>query len=160
MRSPLVISSRPGKRTFSLWATPPPMPPRLAPGPPRPRRVTVVEGGRAPLQAGQRRVQAVQGSLVEAGAALAGVDELSVLVVVAEQQRPEPGPRPLRVGKAADDELLAGLALELQPVPGPAGAVGRGGALGDDPLPALGAGLPVVRLAVGVPVHGEAHRVI
>src|SRR6185312_29519 len=59
-----------------------------------------------------------------------------------------------------DDELLAALALELQPVLGPPAAVPRVGALGDEPLPALGARLPVVRLPLGVPVLGVAQRVV
>src|SRR5260370_27122559 len=90
---------------------------RLDPVHPRSRQVTAIERGLVPLQAGQRRVQAVQGSLVEAGADLAGVDELSVLVVVAEQTRPEPRPRPLPVGQAADDARPARLAPELPAVP-------------------------------------------
>src|SRR5215469_17845168 len=109
-----------------------------------PRQVAAVERRPVALQAGQRRVEGVQRPLAEAGADLARVRELAVGVVVAEQQRAEAGPRPLRVGEAADDELLAALALELQPVLGPSGSVRRVGALGDDPLPALGAGLPVV----------------
>ena len=113
-------------------------------------------GRRVPLQGGQRRVQAVQGLPAEAGADFAGVDELVLGIVVAQQQRAEPGAGPARVGEAADDEFLAGFALELQPVPGPAAAVGRVGALGDDPLPAAGARLAEIGLAVGVLMLGEA----
>src|SRR5215468_4706789 len=100
-------------------------------------------------------MQAVQRLPVEAGADLAGVGELVTGIVVAEQQGAEPGAGPPRVGEAADDEFLAGFALELQPVLGPAGAVGRIGALGDDTLPAALARLPEIRLAVGVLVLGE-----
>src|SRR5262245_63910101 len=103
-------------------------------------------------------MQAVQGLPGEAGADLAGVNERVTGIVIAEQQGAEPGAGTSRVGEAADDEFLAALALELQPVPGPAGAVGRIGALGDDPLPAAGARLAEVRLAVGVLVLGEAQR--
>ena len=39
--------------------------------------------------------------------------------------------------------------------PGPVGSVGP---LGDQPFPAPAAGLPEIRLAVGVPVRGEAER--
>src|SRR5580704_11262088 len=124
-----------------------------------PRQLAAVERGTILLQAGQRRMQAVQRSLAEAGADLSGVDELAGGVVVAQQQRAEPGAAPARVGEAADDEFLAGFALELQPVPGPAGPVGGVGALGDDPLPAAGARLPEIGLAVGVLVLGEAQRV-
>src|SRR5260370_6350228 len=103
-------------------------------------------------------MQSVQRSPAEAGADLAGVDELVTGVVVAQQQGAEPGAGPSRVGEAADDEFLAALALELQPVPGPAWAVGRVGALGDDPLPAAGARLAEIGLAFGVFVLGEAQR--
>src|SRR5580704_17325978 len=123
-----------------------------------PRQPAAVERGMVLLQVGQRRMQVVQSSLAESGAALAGVDELVTGVVVAQQQRAEPGTGALRVGEAADDEFLAALALELQPVPAPASVVGRVGALGDDALPAAGARLPVVGLAVGVDVFVEAQR--
>ena len=81
-----------------------------------PRQPAAVERGMVLLQRGQRRMQAVQRSLAESGADLAGVDELVTGVVVAQQQRPEPGAGTLRVGEAADDKFLAALALELQPV--------------------------------------------
>jgi hypothetical protein len=122
------------------------------------RQRAAVERGPVLLEAGQRRVQAVQRWPAEAGADLAGVGELVTGVVVAQQQGAEPGAGPARVGEAADDEFLAVLALELQPVPGPAGAVGRAGALGDDALPAAGARLAEIGLAVGVFVLGEAQR--
>ena len=56
-----------------------------------PRQLAAVERGPVLLQAGQPRMQAVQRSLAEAGADLAGVDELVTGVVVAQQQRAEPG---------------------------------------------------------------------
>jgi hypothetical protein len=65
--------------------------------------------------------QAAQGLGVETGADLARVGQLAVGVVVTEQQGAERDPGPLRVGVPADDELLVGVALELQPVPAPAG---------------------------------------
>lgn len=55
-----------------------------------PGQLATVERGTVLLQAGQRRVQAVQRLLAEAGADLAGVDELVTGVVVAQQQRAEP----------------------------------------------------------------------
>jgi hypothetical protein len=58
---------------------------------------------------------------VETGADLAGVAQLAVGVVVAEQVSAEPGARSPRVGVAADDELLLVLALELEPVLGAPG---------------------------------------
>jgi hypothetical protein len=53
--------------------------------------------------------------VVEAGPDLAGVDQL-VAAVVAEQQSAEAVPGPLRVGVAADHQLLLVDAFELQPV--------------------------------------------
>src|SRR6202012_4298330 len=102
------------------------------------------------LVGGQRVVQAGQRGPVEAGADLAGVAEQAVVVVVAEQQGAEPDAGALRVGVAADDELLAVQALELQPVAAAPGLVARVRALGQDPFPALLAGLVVVGLAIGV----------
>ncbi len=115
---------------------------------PRPGQATDgFEGRLRSLIGRQGRVQAGQGAPIEAGAHLAGVSQLAVAVVVAQQQRAEPGAGSPRVGVAADDELLRVLALELQPVPGAPGPVGRVGPLGDDPFPALDAGLPPVRPA-------------
>ena len=79
-------------------------------------------------------------------------------VVVRQQQRPQRDPGPLRVGPADHDQLLAGLALELQPPVGPAGGVRRVGPLGDQPLPALAAGLGEVLLAAAAPVRCVADR--
>jgi hypothetical protein len=57
-------------------------------------------------------------------------------IEVAEQERAEVLARVARLGEAADDELLAKLDLELEPVPGTAaGLVGGVGPLGNDPLP-------------------------
>src|SRR6516225_2631116 len=79
-------------------------------------------------------------------------------LVVDQQQSAEPGAGPSRIGEAADDEFLAGFALELQPVPSPTGPVGRIGTLRDNPLPTAGTRLAKVRLAIGVLVLGKAQR--
>ena len=63
----------------------------------------------------QPRAQVVEGVGVEPGPDLAGVLEPAV-AVVAEQQRAELDARASRLGVAADHELLAVFALELQPV--------------------------------------------
>src|SRR5271166_2353532 len=99
----------------------------------------VVERRADPLQLRQRRMQLPQHGVAEAGSDLAGVGQLAVGIVVAEQQRTEALPRALWVGVAADDELLGVLALELQPVSRPAALVRRGGALGDKTFPAIAA---------------------
>ena len=125
-----------------------------------PGQLAAVERGMVLLQPGQTCMQAAQRSLGKAGTDLAGVDELVPGVVVAQQQRAEPGAGPAWVGETADDEFLAALALELQPVPAPSGVVGRVGALGDDTFPAAGARLAEIGLAVGVLVLGEAQRAV
>src|SRR5207249_4013848 len=75
---------------------------------------------------------------IEAGADLACVDEVTVLEVP-DEQRAEADAAPLRISKSSDDQLLAGLALHLQPVGRTAMLVGRIAALGDDAFPALAA---------------------
>ncbi len=80
--------------------------------------------------------------------------------MVADEQRPEPGARALRVGPAADHELLGAHALELQPVVrAGAGTVRSVRPLGDQPLPPAFAGLLQVGLAVGVAVGAQPDRV-
>ena len=90
--------------------------------------------------------------MVEARADLAGVHEGADVVVVAEQQCAEVAPRALRIRPATDDELLALLALELQPVRRATGGSRAIGALGDQPLPAGLARLREVGVAVSVAV--------
>src|SRR5215472_7563545 len=77
------------------------------------------------LELAQRTAKAGEGGLAEAGSDLACVGELAGARVIAEQQRAEMRPRPLRVGITADQELLTVLALELQPVASAPGPVGR-----------------------------------
>src|SRR5919204_5751996 len=87
---------------------PHPMHPRAGESPDRERRLVL-------LQRGQPPPEALEQLVVEAGPDLAGVDQL-VAAVVAEQQSAEAVPGPLRVGVAADHQLLLVDALELQPV--------------------------------------------
>ena len=75
---------------------------------------------------------------VETGADLAREHEV-VALEVADQQRAEPDALSLRIGEAAHDQLLRGLALHLQPVRRAPLLVGRIAPLGDHPLPALAA---------------------
>ena len=90
---------------------------------------------------------------VEAGADLAGEDEV-LAVEVAHEQRAEADARSLRVGKPADDKLLRRLALHLEPVARAAVLVPGVAALGDDALPALAAGaLPRLRAAQPLDKH-------
>src|SRR5699024_8934609 len=93
---------------------------------------------------------------------LAGIHQLlrpTGAVVVAEQLRTERHPGPLRLGPADHHELLARLALELQPVFRAAAGIRRVRTLGDQPLPATCADLPEV-LLTGVPaVRCPADRV-
>ena len=77
---------------------------------------------------------------VEARPDLARVVQ-AVRVVDADEQRAELDPRALGRREAADHELLAVLALELQPVARARRGIRCLGTLGDDALPALFAGL-------------------
>src|SRR5262245_10075706 len=88
----------------------------------------------------QLLAQGTQQRAVEAGADLAGVAQLAV-VVVAHEQRAELDPGALGLGEAADHQLLAVRALELQPVARAPAAVGALGPLGDQPFPPLAARL-------------------
>jgi hypothetical protein len=134
--------------------------PRLDPvHPPGRRQAAPAERRIGPFQAREPVVQAQQGLAAEPGADLARVDQFAVTVVVTEEQRAESDPGALRVGVAADDELLPVLALELQPVPVASALVGGIGPLGDQALPAVPAGLREVLLAVAVAVRGEPERV-
>jgi len=58
----------------------------------------------------------------------------SVRIVVGEQQRAEPRPRPFGIGPADHHEFLALQAFDVDPEAAIAGCVGRIGALGDDAL--------------------------
>ena len=70
-----------------------------------------------------------------------------VPVEVPDQQRAETHALALRIGEAADDEVVRLLALHLQPVLRAAMLVGRVAALRDDALPSFGAGaLPGLRI--------------
>ena len=88
------------------------------------------------LELRQPGVQVAQHGGGEAGADLPGVHEVRT-VVVAQQQRAESHARPLGVGPAHDDQLLARLALELEPPVGAPGGVRRVLPLRDQPLPCL-----------------------
>src|SRR6266545_8229843 len=131
------------------------------PGPvhPGPGRVPPAERAPLLLQRGQLVVEPAQGLLVEPCPHLARVDELPVAVVDAEQQRTEAGAAALRIGVPTDHELLVVLALELQPVLGPAARIWGVGPFGDEPFPALLARLSVELDPVADPVLGEAQRV-
>jgi hypothetical protein len=79
------------------------------------RQLGVDERRRRALAALELVPQALQGRIVEAGADLARVAQ-PFRVVVADEQRPEPLAAALRLRPAADDQLLAPAALQLEPV--------------------------------------------
>src|SRR3954452_9473321 len=120
--------------------------------------VVAREWSRVALQLAHPLAQLAQRLAVESGAHLARVDEVAV-TVVAEQQRAELLARAARRGEPADHELLPVLALELEPVARARGHVRAVRALGDQPLPALAAGLLVELDPVAVAVRGEPDRV-
>ena len=132
---------------------------RLDPVMAAPGRAAHLEGRRLAaegLELLQRRRERL---LVEAGADLGHVDEAPALVE-ADVERAEVRARSLGIGVAADDELLASLALDLDPLARAATDVGRGGALGDDALePRLRRGVvegaALARDVVAVAHHAE-----
>ncbi len=84
-------------------------------------------------------VQRAQCFLVEAGTDIAGIAQRALLVVHAEQQRPEPGARALWIGVAADDEFLPQPGLQLDPVAAAARAIHAVSTLAHQALEACGA---------------------
>ena len=64
----------------------------------------------------------------------ARIDQLAVIGVVAEQQRPEMRPRSFRVGPADDDELLTVQRFGFAPEAAVSGGIGSVDRLGDDAL--------------------------
>src|SRR5262245_3783410 len=80
--------------------------------------------------------QVEQHRRVEAGAELAGKDEVAALEV-ADQQCAEADPCALGIREAADDKLLRRLHLHLQPVLRSTMLVRRAAPLGDHALPSL-----------------------
>jgi hypothetical protein len=60
-------------------------------------------------------VQPPQLGLRDSAAGTPGIDQPAFIGVVAEQQRAEERPRPLRIGEADNDELLAVEAFRLPP---------------------------------------------
>src|SRR5690242_8084764 len=89
---------------------------RLHPVRAHPRQASRLrEWRRRDLQRIELRAQLTQKLRVEAGADFTGEDEV-VALVVADEQRAESDASALRVGEAADDELLRRLALHLEPV--------------------------------------------
>src|SRR5207253_2421152 len=96
---------------------------------------------------------------VEARSRVTDVDQISVLVVHAEQQRPEVRPRLPRLGPPADDELLLVDDFQLTPVRRPlARLVLRIGALGDEAFPAVVERLFVERAAVAALHRAETQQ--
>lgn len=89
-------------------------------------------GGLQRLQAGE---DVVQGGGVEAGADLASVAQrVAALIVQGQQQGAETVAAAFWVGVTDDHELLALLALELDPVATAPADIGAVGALADQPL--------------------------
>ena len=91
------------------------------------------ERRRLRLERDQARVQVARGARVPAGADVAGVGQ-HALLVRAEEQAADLAARAVAVGEAADHELLAQRALQLEPGLAALRHVGRVGALDDDAL--------------------------
>ena len=106
-----------------------PDPARSAPGGGgQPREGRAVDAERI-----QRLAQLLAGAGVPARADPADIGERTV-ALHAEQQRAQTQASTFHGRVAADHELLPGVALDLEPVLAPPGAVGRIDPLGDDPL--------------------------
>src|SRR5262249_6415353 len=99
-----------------------------------------VERARLLLELAQPLLEIAEHPVVEAGADLAGVDEAAV-VVDAPEQRTDPDARALRLGVAADHDLLLLETLDLEPVGTARAAIRRIAPLGDDALDAELAGV-------------------
>ena len=91
----------------------------------------------------------------------ARIDELAVIGVVAEQQRPEMRPRAFRVGPADDDELLTVQRFGFAPEAAVSRGLGSVDRLGDDALETELAGVSQDKLAVAglMPVELKARLV-
>src|SRR4051794_9367560 len=87
-------------------------------------------------QAIEAHPQLAQQLFVEARAHLSREHEV-VAFVVPDEQRAEADPLAPRIGEAAHDELLAGLAFHLQPMRRAAMLVPRITPFRDDPFPTL-----------------------
>src|SRR5207249_5298088 len=105
----------------------------------------------------ETRGELVQPRAVEAGAGAARIDERAV-VVDAQVDGAQPHARPLRVGVAADHELLALDALDLAPLGAATAEVARLSPLRDHAFQARLAGGGQERRAVALDVVGVAHR--
>ncbi|MNY14326.1 hypothetical protein D3C86_1474980 [compost metagenome] len=93
------------------------------------------------LQGLELLMNAVERRFGEPGADLARIAQLATVAVVQPQQQgTERAARALGIGVADDDELLAMLALELDPVAAAPGHIGRPEALADQPFHAHLAG--------------------
>src|SRR5262249_55565398 len=112
------------------------------------------ERRRRNLERVEPRAQIAQQFRVEAGADPSGEHEILTIArrlalrtprvsrrgEIADEQRAEADARTLRIGEAANDELLAGFDLHLEPVRRAAMLVARPASLRDDAFPAFGAG--------------------
>src|SRR5580704_16353314 len=80
---------------------------------------------------------------IKPGADPPGITERPDRIVIGEQQRAEPLPAALGIGKADDDELVIVEAFDLEPVGAAAGAGGLVAALRDDAFELIFAGVAV-----------------
>ena len=108
--------------------------------------VAFVNGGFA-ISSASSRARRSSSSFVSKPVPTLPAKTKSSLLEVADQQRAEADASALRIGEAADDELLRRLAFHLQPVRRAAVLVRRVAPLGDDAFPALAArALPRLRI--------------
>ena len=100
------------------------------------------------LERFQLPVEPLQFRLIHAGAGTAGIDQLAVRRVIAQQQRAEIRTPTLGIGEADDDKFILVDAFRLPPDAAVTGLVRRIDAFRDDALDIVLAGRVVERLAV------------
>src|SRR6478672_13578632 len=119
----------------------------------------IAQRRRRSLQTAETSAQPLQLALVEPRAHLPAEPEITILVVT-DEQRPQPRACPTGFGPPDHDELLLVAALELEPVLRPSVRVGRRGSLRDETLPPLLARGPEGRFPVLVEMLREADGIV
>src|SRR5207244_10638191 len=119
----------------------------------------VAQRRRRSLQTAKTSAEHRQLPLPEPGAHLPAEPEITILVVT-DEQRPQPRACPTRIGPSDHDELLLVAALELEPFLRPGMRVGRRSSLRDEALPPLLARGADRRLSVLVEMLRAPHGIV
>jgi len=103
--------------------------------------------------------QTAQGNVVVSGSDLAGIPELSALVV-ADQQGPKTDALALGIGISCNNKFLFVDAFGFQPLAGPLGHIAATAILGNDSFPVPVAGFLVLGFAFGFAEFVQAQRLL